>query len=108
MFWNPVKQISVEAAQKLVEEKGALLYDVRRPADFEKSHAKGAMLADKGRIEYFVETNDKSKPIVCYCYRGVSSRIACKYLMNAGFENVWNLKGGYAAWRKSNGEREET
>jgi len=108
MFWNRVKQISVKDAQKLIEEEGALLYDVRRSEDYEKSHAPKALHADKYKIEYFVETSDHSRPIICYCYRGVSSRIACKHLMNAGFENVWNLKGGYAAWQKSNGEREET
>ncbi|HCR31561.1 MAG TPA: thiosulfate sulfurtransferase [Opitutae bacterium] len=108
MFWNRIKQISVADAMKLIKEEGALLYDVRRPVDYEKSHATGALLADKGKIEYFVETNDKTKPIVCYCYRGVSSRIACKRLMKAGFQNVWNLKGGYAAWQKESGDVTQT
>lgn len=104
MFWKRIKQITAKDAKKLLEEKGGLLYDVRQPEDYEKSHAKGALLANKHRIEYFIETNDKTKPVICYCYRGFSSRIACRQLMNAGFENVWNLKGGYAAWRKTWGE----
>ena len=108
MFWNQIKQISVEDAKKLIKEEGTLLYDVRRPADYEKSHATGALLANKGKIKNLVETDDRSKHIVCYCYRGVSSRIACKHLMKAGFENVWNLKGGYAAWQKKSGDTVHT
>lgn len=67
------------------------------------------VLLDFNRMnEYFVENNEKSKLIVCYCDRGVSSRIACKHLMKAGFENVWNLKGGYAAWQNESGDTAQT
>tara|TARA_B100000519_G_scaffold161612_1_gene144144 strand:+ start:370 stop:519 length:150 start_codon:yes stop_codon:yes gene_type:complete len=41
MFWNRINQISVEDAKKLIKEEGVLLYDVRRPANDEKSHAPG-------------------------------------------------------------------
>ncbi len=66
------------------------------------------LLVYKRTNEHFVENNEKSKLIVCYCDREVSSRIACKHLMKAGFENIWNLKGGYAAWQKESGVTAQT
>lgn len=108
MFWNRIKQISIGDAKKLIKEEGTLLYDVRRPADYEKSHETGALPANKGKIKKLVETDDRSKYINCYCYRGVSSHIARKHLMKAGFENGWNLKGGFAAWQKKSGDTVHT
>ena len=99
MFWRRVKQIEAEDAKPLIEE-GALLIDVRRPKDYEIAHADGAILAQISKVSEVVDGTEKDRPIICYCYRGISSRVACKNLRKAGFTNVLNLKGGYDAWKK--------
>ncbi len=40
-------------------------------------------------------------PIILFCHIGVRSVQACQYLQNAGFENVYTLRGGFKAWQAS-------
>jgi rhodanese-related sulfurtransferase len=104
MFWIRVKQITAKDAKALVEEEGVTMIDVRRAEDYEKAHVDGAISADKNKVHETFSAEDKSKPVICYCYMGVSSRVACNNLKKAGFKNVLNLKGGYDAWKKTWGE----
>lgn len=99
-FWSKTKQISARDAKALLDSDEAIAVDVRRPKDQEESHIFGAILADKNTVHEALDPALKNKTIICYCYRGVSSRTACKNLSNAGFTRVLNLRGGYAAWKK--------
>jgi thiosulfate sulfurtransferase len=103
MFWNRVKQITAEDATSLMQNDNVLLVDVRRPEDYAVSHVKGAILADKNLVHEVVDASFRDQPVICYCYRGYSSRVAVKQLRKAGFTNVLNLKGGYDAWKKNLG-----
>ena len=47
-----------------------------------------------------IELSDKN-PIVLFCHMGTRSMQACMYLQNAGFENVYTLRGGFKAWQAS-------
>ncbi|MDO4641184.1 MAG: rhodanese-like domain-containing protein [Neisseria sp.] len=37
-------------------------------------------------------------PIVLYCHHGIRSLHSAMYLAEAGFEDLYNLKGGIDAW----------
>lgn len=100
MFWNRVKQITPNEAKILIEQEDAIVVDVRRPKDYELSHIDGALLADNRHVHEKIDASKKSVPIICYCYRGASSKAACKSLTKSGFSRALNLKGGYAAWSK--------
>lgn len=39
------------------------------------------------------------RPIITVCASGMRSARAARILMNAGFKDVYNLKGGMMAWR---------
>jgi rubrerythrin len=41
---------------------------------------------------------DPDKPVLTYCAIGGRSRAAAQYLSGQGFKEVYNLKGGIAAW----------
>ena len=101
MFWIRVKQITAEDAKPFVEEQNALLVDLRKSKDYAISHVDGAILSRISEVQEVVDGSDKDRPIICYCYKGFSSRMAVKKLKKAGFTNVLNLKGGYDAWKKT-------
>ena len=41
---------------------------------------------------------DRAQPVVCICHHGVRSRQAVAFLVQHGFESVYNLAGGIEAW----------
>ncbi|MFK8163335.1 MAG: rhodanese-like domain-containing protein [Lewinella sp.] len=41
---------------------------------------------------------DPTKTYLVYCAAGGRSGKTCGMLNDAGFEKVYNLKGGYSAW----------
>ena len=47
------------------------------------------------------EKKNKQLNIIIYCYRGNSSRKVASFLSDSGFNNIFNLIGGFNAWRDS-------
>lgn len=44
---------------------------------------------------------DKNAKIVLYCRSGRMSQIAAEALIQQGYTNIWNLKGGMAEWEQA-------
>lgn len=90
-------------AHQLVEDQGALLLDVRTPAEFEERHLPGSLLIPHDevgrRIDEVLEAQggDRTKPIVVFCRRGGRAQTAKKVLLEHGFSEVSNL-GSIDAW----------
>ena len=85
---------------QLVNQKNAVLIDVRDEDSFKQGHIVNAMnlpleklLTDSKSIEKL-----KGKPVIAYCARGQSSASACKHLTKQGVETVFNLSGGIGSW----------
>jgi rhodanese-related sulfurtransferase len=95
--------IPVQAVQ-LLNREDALPLDIRSAADFEKGHiinARNIPMAElKTRLEELKKLKDR--PLVVYCATGTTSAGALKELSAAGFERLYSLKGGIAAWRSDN------
>lgn len=94
--------LNVEAFQKMVQKKGAQLIDVRTPREYGNGHLKDALLinfmADDFTAKAFKDL-DKSKPVLIYCASGGRSAKSAKLYKEAGFIKVYNLLGGYRAWK---------
>jgi len=94
--------VSVEAFQKMIKKNGAQLIDVRTPGEYERGHLKGATLinymADDFKAKAF-EGLDKSMPVLIYCASGGRSAKSAKIYTEAGFTKVYNLLGGFRAWK---------
>jgi len=48
-----------------------------------------------------MEELPKDKDVILYCHSGARSYHACAYLIQQGFENVINLRGGILGWARS-------
>ena len=103
------KDISIEEAKKMIEENNIFVLDVRTPAEFNASHIGGAKLipisnafGSKMNSEMLLESRineiPKNKKILVYCRTGHRSAIAGKLLINKGYSEVYNVKGGITAW----------
>ena len=90
-------------AHQLVENQGALLLDVRTPAEYAEHHLPNSVLIPHDevgrRIAEVLEAQqgDKAKPIVVFCRRGGRAQTAKDTLIQHGFTEVTNL-GGIDAW----------
>lgn len=80
----------------------AILLDVRTAAEFNNGHIEQAINVDVKQQDFLskITTLDPSKPYFVYCRSGVRSLKASQLLHKAGFEKIYNLKGGFLAFTK--------
>ena len=78
--------------------EGAVLLDVREPAEAEQGIAAGAIHVPYGHLTTRMSELPKDKPILAYCASGVRSSLAASLLRAAGYD-ARNVRGGMAAWR---------
>jgi phage shock protein E len=90
-------------AQRLAEA-GALVVDVRTPAEFAAGHVPGARNVPFDEIaRRSAEIGPPSTPVVVYCKSGQRSAVARQELRRLGFEKVWDVQR-YDAWPKGGGQ----
>lgn len=92
------------AAIDLINHEDAVLVDVRPAADFHKGHVINAVnIPINGFANQIKSLNKyKSRPIIVGCRSGSQSQTARNQLLKAGFERVYNLRGGMLAWQNAN------
>ncbi|MES9856939.1 MAG: rhodanese-like domain-containing protein [Sedimenticola sp.] len=88
------------AATEMINHEDAVVVDVRPINDFSQGHIIGALNIPLGSLKNQLGQlgKKKQKPVIVSCRSGSQSATACKQLSSAGFENVYNLKGGMMAW----------
>jgi rhodanese-related sulfurtransferase len=90
-----------EWGSQFLNDEYGIIIDVRTEDEFESGKIPGALNIDiyKGQgFVYQVEELDKSKNFYVYCAAGVRSANACGVMQQLGFENVFNLVGGFSNW----------
>lgn len=96
---SPVPEITVkELKNKLDRKDRFVLLDVREPHEYQICNLAAAKLIPLGTLPQRLGELDPSEEIVIHCRSGVRSAKACGILKEAGFGNVWNVKGGILAW----------
>ncbi len=98
------KSVIPVQAVALLNREDALPLDIRSAADFKTGHiinARNIPMAElKTRTDELKKMKDR--PLLVYCATGTTSAGALKELSAAGFERLYSLKGGIAAWRSDN------
>lgn len=101
-FFTPAKNLDAPEARAYINthaEGTFTLLDVRQPREFEDSRIPGAKLIPLPELPGRLSELDPDKPVLAYCAVGGRSRAAAQYLSGQGFKEVFNLKGGIAAWQ---------
>ena len=78
--------------------EGALLLDVREPAECEKGTLPGAVTIPLGQLRNRLEELPRDRLIITYCAVGLRGYLAERILRQNGFD-VRNLSGGFTTWR---------
>ncbi|MCU7813903.1 MAG: rhodanese-like domain-containing protein [Candidatus Thiodiazotropha sp. (ex Lucinoma kastoroae)] len=91
-------------ATDLINHQDAVVVDVRPAADFHKGHIINAISIPSNGFgnQIGLLSKHKEKPVIISCRSGAQSSAACQQLKKAGFEQVFNLKGGILAWQNAN------
>jgi len=76
---------------------GAVLLDVREPAEWQAGHAPGARHIPLGALTSRLDEVPRSQRVVVVCRSGSRSARATALLARSGFDAV-NLEGGMLAW----------
>jgi len=91
-----VQEVTVDQ----VAEGGALVLDVREPAEYVEAHVPGAILIPMGQVPARIDEIDASQTIHVICRSGNRSRTITELLVGRGFE-AHNVIGGTMAWIES-------
>ena len=98
-----VTQIEPAETTRLINREGALVLDVRPGAEFEQGHILNAINIPEAELAVRQKELEKhkDKPIIACCQTGTMSVRAAGRMRAGGFEKLYCLKGGLAAWRSA-------
>jgi rhodanese-related sulfurtransferase len=93
--------VKVAEFEKLAKAGKGTILDVRTPKEYAEGHVNGSV-----NINYFdkdfkdqVGKLERAKPVYVYCHSGGRSSKAMNIMKSQGFTTIYNLTGGYAAWK---------
>lgn len=96
--------IEPQQAALMLSHDDAVVVDVRPMSDFAQGHIVNAInmpingfAKDLSRLEKY-----RNRPVIVSCRSGNQSQSGCRQLRKAGFDNVYNLRGGMMAWQAAN------
>ena len=93
-----VPEISVQELEALKNANADIvILDVRNPDEYEICHLDGLLIPMPELPNRFNEL-PKDKHIIVHCHGGGRSKRATQFLLDQGFKQVDNLRGGITAW----------
>jgi rhodanese-related sulfurtransferase len=101
--FNKSRGISpLAAVAKMNQSDDVLILDVREPPEFVESHIEQAKNTPLSKLAEVLPTLTayKNNPVFIVCQNGTRSASASKQLTKAGFEQLFVLTGGMAAWEE--------
>jgi rhodanese-related sulfurtransferase len=93
------REIAVRELQECLAENKIRVLDVRREPEWMAGHVPEAAWWPLDRFRVSPPEVDLNAPLAVHCQGGYRSMIACSLLQRAGFKNVLNVSGGFAAWQ---------
>jgi len=99
--FSSVRDINTLAATQLINAGNPLLLDLREPKEFDGRTLPNAIHVPLSQLGSRASELAKyvSRPVIAFCERGQRSRGATSVLEKQGFKEIYNLSGGFKAWR---------
>ncbi|MDP4285573.1 MAG: FAD-dependent oxidoreductase [Bacteroidota bacterium] len=88
-YWNEIENIQAED----------MLIDVRRKDEYDDGKIANAINIPVDEIRNRLDEIPKDKNVYIYCEAGLRGYLAQRILRQNGFDNVFNLSGGYHTWK---------
>ena len=92
-------ELDPQAARKLLSTESPLVLDARDAHSYRDAHIDGALLLHDDLLKSLIKKADHERPVLVYCDQGKSSAAQAQLLASAGYRRVYNLQGGFVAWR---------
>ncbi|MCD6046218.1 MAG: yibN [Gammaproteobacteria bacterium] len=99
-----LSKISTQTLVNLVNREEALVLDLRSVEEFKAGHIAGAKQVDSAKLATKIENllKDKSHPVILVCAHGQKSLSYAQQVEKLGYQRVYYLAQGMAAWRQDN------
>ncbi|MDD4832505.1 MAG: DsrE/DsrF/DrsH-like family protein [Clostridia bacterium] len=84
-----------------IVSKGGLLLDVRTPLEYDNGHIEGSVNLELDQLRNNIDKLPKSKeaPLYVTCQVGQRAYYGIRVLRGLGYNNIYNLTGGYATYK---------
>jgi rhodanese-related sulfurtransferase len=98
---SPMKGLGTAEVTRLINSRDAIPLDVRELKEFEAGRIPNAMHVPLSQLGSRSAELAKhaGKPIIAYCESGSRSHTAGAALAKAGLAEVYQLNGGFRAWK---------
>jgi rhodanese-related sulfurtransferase len=99
--FSPMKDVGNLNVTHLINTQDAVLLDVRETKEYEGGRLPSAIHIPLSQLDSRAGELAKmtARPVVAYCASGNRSRSAGAALARMGFKDIYNLHGGYRAWK---------
>jgi hydroxyacylglutathione hydrolase len=88
-------------AEQLASTEPPLVVDVRTEREWGEKRIAGSLNVPLTRLAQRIDELPSDRPLVVQCATGYRSAIAASLLLREGFDEVFDLVGGIAAWESS-------
>lgn len=94
-----LKRVNIITWRQLQQAQDGIILDVRTPDEFSLGAIPGAVNIPIDGIRDHLNEIPQDKNIYIYCAVGLRGYLASRVLMQHGFNNVFNLSGGYKLYQ---------
>lgn len=93
--------LSTLQVTQLINSRNAIIVDIRPPEEFAKGSLPNARNLPADKVKDRAGELKKDKPLIVVCANGQAAGKAAAQLRSSGFNEVFVLNGGLAAWREA-------
>lgn len=96
---TPFRRVSAAEAAALLRSADVCVLDTRDAASFARERIEGAVPLGGANLETVIRGTPKEQPVLIYCHHGKASQVYARMFVDFGFREVYDLIGGFQAWR---------